>query len=108
MNKHARIIELNDKLRTTFKGGRVRMTPAAIPTKAFAPRFNLANEPVKIILLPLPCLCRVRQFKIATVDVGYRIGNLDQRRVLRFDRESAIDDCYQTSPRSHPRQSVDS
>jgi hypothetical protein len=28
MNKRARIIELNDKLRTTFKGGRVQMTPA--------------------------------------------------------------------------------
>ena len=28
MNKRARIIELNDQLRTTFKGGRVQMTPA--------------------------------------------------------------------------------
>ena len=28
MNKHTRIIELNDQLRTTFKGGRVQMTPA--------------------------------------------------------------------------------
>ena len=29
MNKRAKIIELNDQLRTTFKGGRVQMTPAA-------------------------------------------------------------------------------
>jgi hypothetical protein len=28
MNRRARIIELNDQLRTTFKGGRVQMTPA--------------------------------------------------------------------------------
>jgi len=28
MNKRAEIIELNDQLRTTFKGGRVQMTPA--------------------------------------------------------------------------------
>ena len=28
MNKRMRIIELNDQLRTTFKGGRVQMTPA--------------------------------------------------------------------------------
>lgn len=28
MDKRARIIELNDQLRTTFKGGRVQMTPA--------------------------------------------------------------------------------
>jgi Protein of unknown function (DUF3768) len=27
MNKRARIIELNDQLRTTFKGGRAQMTP---------------------------------------------------------------------------------
>jgi hypothetical protein len=28
MDKRARIIQLNDQLRTTFKGGRVQMTPA--------------------------------------------------------------------------------
>lgn len=28
MDKRGRIIELNDQLRTTFKGGRVQMTPA--------------------------------------------------------------------------------
>lgn len=28
MNKRMRIIELNDQLRTTLKGGRVQMTPA--------------------------------------------------------------------------------
>jgi Protein of unknown function (DUF3768) len=28
MDKRAKIIELNDQLRTTFKGGRVQMTPA--------------------------------------------------------------------------------
>ncbi len=28
MKNRARIIELNDQLRTTFKGGRVQMTPA--------------------------------------------------------------------------------
>lgn len=28
MDKRARIIELNDQLRTTFKGGRVQMTPS--------------------------------------------------------------------------------
>ena len=30
MKKRAKIIELNDKLRTTFKGGRVQMTPAVL------------------------------------------------------------------------------
>src|SRR2546428_9586682 len=28
MDKRAKVIELNDRLRTTFKGGRVQMTPS--------------------------------------------------------------------------------
>ena len=28
MRDHSKIVELNDQLRTTFKGGRVQMTPA--------------------------------------------------------------------------------
>ena len=55
MDRRAKIIELNDRLRTTFKGGRVQMTPGvyglddrlrgrALSVMASYSRFDADNE----------------------------------------------------------------
>jgi len=67
--------------------GTARITP-----QRFATRLEGLNKARKIFLLPFPGLLLAFELKMPAVDVCDHIGDLYERRVVRLDREGAIDD----------------